>query len=160
MIDEDIINKLESILIDSLSEAEGWRTMTNDIEIYYRMKTLVIGTFECVLCIMPVQIKAKVETIMGKLNDAGCVCEYEDWLCFLKFAQILSTSLLSDLDNRKIKDFATPHKIVGILDAAIRLDEKQYSEMSLPEMGARLNLGLFKIKAVVGNTDWKEGWNC
>ncbi len=98
--------------------------------------------------------------MMAKLNDAGYVSEYEEWTCFLKFAQILSTSLLGDLDDKKIKDFAVPHKIVGVLDSAIRLDEKQYSEMSLPEMGARLNLGLFKLKAIVGNTDWKDGWDC
>ncbi len=158
MESEDVLKKLESILIDSLSKSEEWILMVNDLEMYHKIQSLIIESFECTLSIMPPQIKAKVETIMGKLRNVSYIFEYDDLVNFLTFAQILSTSLLSDLDDKEIHDYAAPHKIVGVLDTAIRLNKKEYSEENLPEMGAFLNLGLFKLKAAIENTDWKKGW--
>lgn len=159
MIDEVKFKEFEAMLIESLSKIEGWESMTNDIEIYQKIKSLVIGSFECTLSIMPPQVKANVEVSMSKLTKTGCLFEFEDLENFLKFSQILSTSLLSNLDDKKIQDYAAPHKVVGVLDGVLRLNEEgTYNENNIASMGAAFNLGLFKLKAQIENTDWKKGW--
>ncbi|HEY5588127.1 MAG TPA: hypothetical protein VIK86_04125 [Candidatus Paceibacterota bacterium] len=159
MIDEVKFKEFEAMLIESLSKIEGWESMTNDIEIYQKIKSLVIGSFECTLSIMPPQVKANVVVSMDKLLKTGYLFEFEDLEDFLKFSQILSTSLLSNLDDKKIQDYAAPHKIVGILDKILRLNEDgEYDENNIALMGAAFNLGLFNLKAQIENTDWKKGW--
>ncbi|MFA6386161.1 MAG: hypothetical protein WCW04_00085 [Candidatus Paceibacterota bacterium] len=160
MIDENEFKKFEAMLIDSLSIAEGWESMTNEIEIYQKIRSLVIGSFECTLSIMPPQVKANVEISVDKLKNSGYLFEFEDLTSFLIFAQILSTGLLSNLHDKKIQDYAAPHKVVGILDGVVRLNENCcYSENNLTKMGAAFNLGLFKMKVLMETIDWKMGWS-
>ena len=142
---------------DPLASIEKWKAMRNHIEVYQNIKQVVIKAFESILLSMPPQIQPFVQDKIDKLNETGPLFEFEDLKSFFDLAEIHSSSLLDNLDNKEVKDYAAPYTIVASLDRIVRIHES-YSEKDMPRLGSGLVGGLYSLKEIIKKTDWNKGW--
>lgn len=145
-------------LLTGVKEKE-WQTMKNDIERYQKIKELIINAFRVVLEICPQQVRITILDKINKMEESDPIFEFEELEGFISLAKIFSTSILSSLDEKKIKDYAIPHQVIGHLDSLTRVNEKgQYSESNVCLLGASISVELEGLKARLEKMDWKEGW--
>ena len=157
-MEDDVKEKIKTLLVDA-TEKRDWGSMVNDIERYQKIKELVISAFEVVGVLCPKQVRITVEDKVKILKDQEMFFEFEELEGFLKLVQIFATSLLSSLDEKELKDLATPHKALGHLDALVRINEnKKYSEKNVGALGAAMSIELESLKVRLEKMDWKEGW--
>ena len=157
-IDEGTAERLKSLLIDMM-EGKDWNSMTNDIERYQKIKELVINAFEAVLVLSPHQVRVFIQEKIDRLKGYDFIFEFEELETFLKFVGIITTGLLSNLDEKGIADYAAPHEAVGKLDSLVRINEKGiYSEANVGMLGAAMTVELHGLKARLEKIDWKKGW--
>lgn len=159
MPDNKELEEINAVMVSSLAKVEGWDSMANDIERYQKIKSLSIDAFKAILTIMPPQVKLTVQNKVDQLEESDPLFEYEDLLNFLKLTQIIATGLISNLDDKKIDDYAGPHQAAGMLDKLLRHNESgKYSEENMSEMGASFSLELLRLKNGIEKIDWKKGW--
>lgn len=159
MFTEEQTNKLKEMLAGSLMKVEGWASIKTDIEIYHKIRGLLVEAFKLILDLSPYQVRVTIQDKVNKLEEREQLWDYEELLGFIKFAQILSTGLLSSLDDKEVHDYAAPHQAINFLDNFLRqIDGSKYSEETLPSLGATFSLELHGLKTQLEKIDWKKGW--
>jgi hypothetical protein len=150
--------RIEELLI-GITQQKDWNSMANDLEVCNAIKELLINSFKAVLFLSPLPVRDLIQANIDKLEETGFLWSFEDLEGVFTLAYISSTSLLSTLDNKKIHDYAAPHRAIGGLDALLRLnEEKKYSENNAAEFGAAVSVQLEMLKYRLDEIDWKEGW--
>ncbi len=143
--------------LDPLSSVSKWESMVNEIEVYQTIKKVVIDSFKSVLESMPPQIRSVVQNKIDALEGYEAIYSFEELGSFLSFASICSTSILSNLDDKDIPDYAAPHYIVVGLDTLVQM-QKSNADKNVRQLGAGLVGAMYGLRERILKTDWKKGW--
>lgn len=155
---QDFIEEKVKDLLAKVEKAD-WETMKNDIERYQKIKELIINAFTSILELSPQPIRVIIQSKIKKIEESDPIFEFEELESFLKLVHILTTGLLSSLDEKDIKDYAAPHQAVGYLDRLVRINEnKEYSENNVVSLGAAFTVELKGLIIRLEKIDWKKGW--
>ena len=157
---QKVIDMAEDLLIQGIHKEEGWVSITTDIEIFQKIKSLIVQAFEEVLPLSAEPVKVTIGHSIDKIKNSEFIWEYVDFVSFVKFCQIISESLLSSLDDKKIPDYAAPHQAMGFVDEVLHLnDQNIYDKDSLSLMGAAFSFKVNFLTQKFEKIDWKKGWN-
>lgn len=150
----------EDLLIQATHKEEGWDSITTDIEIFQKIKALIVRAFEEILPLSAEPVKVTIGHSIEKIKNSEFIWEYEDLISFIKFCQITSVSLLSSLDDKKIADYAAPHQAMGFVDELLHLnDQNIYGKENLSLIGATFSVKVRLLSNRLEKIDWKKGWN-
>lgn len=144
---------------DPLSHIETWKAMQNEIEVFQTIKKIVLDAFQSVMPSMPHQLRLVFQEKIDRLKETDHLFELDDLYAFFVQAKIVSSSMLSDLDNNNIKDYAAPFTVIKGLDSLIRFHERYEKEnINILELGTLMVGGLYGLREKMLQTDWRSGW--